>query len=266
MLDVENECHHLIFIKRTTLETFARRTAAAEVAPARAREAMISSPAASTRTRTSGCCSSPRAARRSVRRSGGCRRLGQRRRAGRSSTCCRVWLRHDHHRVATAAGRDAVEVCTCCSPPPGQCAAQPAVGFPQRAFRRVDRDEAGRGRSADRRRDVPRRQGCVPRDPQGPCIRFELTDHSVRVFAGMDSSACAVSVWPPATRSSAFRSSSMSRSQGERAAYLKQANAATRQRQRRRGRRRRRKRKRRSPRAVDEARVAQLAAMPRSSC
>ena len=38
---------------------------------------------------------------------------------------------------------------------------------------------------------------------KGRCIRFELSDDTVRVFAGRDSSGCAASGWRMATRSSA---------------------------------------------------------------
>ena len=70
----------------------------------------------------------------------------------------------------------------------GQCAAQPAVGFPQRARRRPDRDEAGRGRPSDRRRHLPRGRRRAAGDAQGPLHPLPVVRRQVRVFAGRDSS------------------------------------------------------------------------------
>ena len=109
----------------------------------------------------------------------------------------------------------------------GQRAAQPAVGFPQRPRRRPDRDEAGRGRPADRRRDLPRGRRRAARDPQGPLHPFPaVRRHGAGVRRPRQFAACAASGCRMATRSSACRCCAMSRPRtAERAAYLKQANA-----------------------------------------
>ena len=134
------------------------------------RAATTSLPAASTPTRTNGCCSSRPAARRSGRRSGGCRKPGRRRRArALVNLLPELGRRHDHHGAAAAAGRNAVgQPASGIRHCVGQCAAQPAVGLPQRPRRRPDRDEAGRGRPPDRRRHVPRGRRRAAGDPQGP--------------------------------------------------------------------------------------------------
>ena len=70
----------------------ARSGAAARDAPACRRARRISSRGCSSRPPTSRCCISPRWARPTRRRSGGCRWPPRRRAARRSSTCCR-WSR-----------------------------------------------------------------------------------------------------------------------------------------------------------------------------
>ena len=88
---------------------------------------------------------------------------------GAGEPAARTGLRHDHHGAAAAAGRDAVgQPASAVRHRVRQRAAQPAVGFPQRACRRPDRHEARRWRPADRRCDLPRGPGCVPGHAQGP--------------------------------------------------------------------------------------------------
>ena len=83
---------------------------------------------------------------------------------GAGQSAAGAWLGHDHHGVAAAAGRDAVgQPASPVRDRLGRRAAQSAVGLPQRACDRTDCDEAGRGRSADRRCNVSRGTGCVPR-------------------------------------------------------------------------------------------------------
>ncbi len=109
----------------------------------------------------------------------------------------------------------------------GRRATQPAVGFPQRARHGPDRDEAGRGRPADRRRDLPR--GTTMRSSPragGRCIRFQLSDDTVRVFAGRDSSGVRgirLADGDEVISLSVLRH--VKASNEERAAYLRQASA-----------------------------------------
>ena len=160
-----------------TRDGFIKRTHAGDVPRAeprrprphrrRRRAATTSSPAASMRIRINGCCSSPPAARRSARRSGACRRPGRPRRAGRWSTCCRSSASDTITTVLPLPQDETLwdSLHLVFATASGQRAAQPAVGFPQRARRRPDRDEARRGRPADRRRHLPRGRRRAAGDP-----------------------------------------------------------------------------------------------------
>ena len=179
------------FIKRTTLETYPRaEPRRARAIAARRRAATTSSPAASTRTPISGCCSSPPAARPSARRSGSCRRPGRRRRAARWSTCCRNWARTR-------------------SPPCCRCRRMRRLWESLHLVFATASGNVRRNRLSDFRN--VRASGliamkldegdhligvatCREGDDvllatrKGRCIRFQLTDEQVRVFAGRDSS------------------------------------------------------------------------------
>ena len=183
-----------------TRDGFIKRTHAGDVPraePRRARAhrrrrpaATTSSPAASTRTRINGCCSSPR--RQGVPREGlaaaGSR--ADRRRAGRWSTCCRSW---------------AADTITTVLPLPQDetlweslhLVFATASGNVRRNRLSDFRNVRAAGLIAMKLDEGDRLIGvatCREGDDvllatrKGRCIRFQLTDDTVRVFAGRDSS------------------------------------------------------------------------------
>ena len=165
------------FIKRTPLETFREQNRGGRGRRPPARAATTSSPAASTPTRISGCCSSPRAARPTGRRCGSCRRRARPRRAARWSTCC------------PSSGPD--EITTVLPLPQDETLWEnlhlvfaTAQGNVRRNrlsdFRNVRASgliamKLDEGDRPDRRRHLPRGRRRVPGDPHGPL--HPLPDH-----------------------------------------------------------------------------------------